>query len=431
LSLQDKAIVDIQRGILSVNATTNIYSSDSLYSMISDNTFGMYPITPSKYPHFIKIRTLVNNIYLRSSPYINGIYVFSAKGTAFSFGSSADIPVKSQYEWYKDKEVSKSSAFHIDSELSTQSQIAGMLMIDVNSTFFKPFGSLAGDGAWVQVSMGDRKLFEAGGSSFENPLSIKMEKDIGAFHAKYANGSGMAVSLMYSLGLGLMAFAMTSLYRMVLVAREEKEDLYNHLKMVEMDLKRRDAQIDSHFLYNTLNCIHSMAYLDGETGVADVIMALSNMFRYVSTNSSLIVSLRTELEYLSAYITIQRARLGEGSFSFEADVPEQHLDAQVPRLLLQPIVENSFVHGFKGRKCGNELSLKIFSQGGQLMIQVRDNGRGFDSGDCEAVLAGRSESVGLANIRERLRICCKGEASLVLESQPGKFAQVTVKLPLA
>jgi hypothetical protein len=94
LGLQEKAIVDIQRGLLSVNATTNVYSSDSLYSMISDNTFGMYPITPSKYPYFIKIRNLVNSIYLRSNPYINESMFFQPKGQPSALAQSRSFLCK-------------------------------------------------------------------------------------------------------------------------------------------------------------------------------------------------------------------------------------------------------------------------------------------------------------------------------------------------
>lgn len=207
----------------------------------------------------------------------------------------------------------------------------------------------------------------------------------------------------------------------------------NEMLLIRAQMQAMEAQIDSHFLYNTLECIYTMALLDGASNVACVVKSLSDMLRYISRTEGATVSVRQELRHVQDYVAIQQARLG-GSVSCVLSVNESILDRRMLKLSLQPLVENAFKHGFSSGQPPYRLYLYGELRGGMLVFSVRDNGAGMTEEALTALRRRLSEhsegqGVGLANIANRLHIYYGDSASLTINSLPNQGTLVTMTLP--
>ena len=207
----------------------------------------------------------------------------------------------------------------------------------------------------------------------------------------------------------------------------------NELLLIRARMQAMEAQIDSHFLYNTLECIYSMALLDGCSDVAQVVKSLSNTFRYISRTESAVVTIGQELEHVKDYVAIQQARLGD-DISCIITVDDSLLGCRMLKLSLQPLVENAFMHGFQSGPRPRSVYLTCEKREGNLVFFVRDNGAGIQPERLEQLrssIATRSgsEGVGLVNIANRLRIYYGERASLTIDSEPLKGTLVTMIIP--
>ena len=144
----------------------------------------------------------------------------------------------------------------------------------------------------------------------------------------------------------------------------------------QIELAALQSQINPHFLYNTLDSIRGQALIDGNKEVAMMIKTLSSFFRYCISRKSDVVTLRDELDNIKNYMEIQRYRFGD-RFSLDIDVddPEAY-DYYIPRLIFQPIVENSIVHGLESRLEGGVITIDV-ENADDLIIMISDNGKGL------------------------------------------------------
>ena len=136
-------------------------------------------------------------------------------------------------------------------------------------------------------------------------------------------------------------------------------------------------QINSHFFYNTLDSIRGRAFCDGAYFVADMIETLSSFFRYSISRKGNIVSLQDELQNLDSYMKIQMFRFGnriQYEVSLESDSITRY---QIPKLTLQPIVENAIIHGIESYESGGLISINIFETDSTIVLHVKDNGVGI------------------------------------------------------
>jgi two-component system sensor histidine kinase YesM len=179
------------------------------------------------------------------------------------------------------------------------------------------------------------------------------------------------------------------------------------------------SQIKPHFLYNTLNGLLGLNR-KGERGLLEnAILDLTGMLRYVQESEDL-VPLAQELEFLDRYCRLQKLRFGE-RLSYSIDCDERLKKVPVPRLILQPIVENAVVHGLEPvpRRCG--ISVAVVGDGEKgIKIAIEDDGAGFDA-------AAPGGGIGLTNVRERLAIAFPG-STLVVDSSPGAGCRVTMSV---
>ena len=171
------------------------------------------------------------------------------------------------------------------------------------------------------------------------------------------------------------------------------------------------AQVNPHFLYNTLENIGAIASAQDCEIVDDLCVALSKMLRYSieSDRSSKTVTLREELEYIRQYMLIMDVRMSN-DVRMEIDVPEKYLDAELPRLSIQPLVDNAIQHGVRQKRGEKIIRVCARRAGDALEIVVEDNGGAGDAEEMNAIIRqeivkrSRHESIGISNISERVRL---------------------------
>jgi len=194
------------------------------------------------------------------------------------------------------------------------------------------------------------------------------------------------------------------------------------------ELHALQAQINPHFLYNTLDCISSLAYIKNTPEISELTLALSEFFRISLNKGKEELPLRRELEHVANYCAIQRYRAGY-PIILKIDVPEELKECNVIKLILQPLVENSILHGFSG--CEGERIIRIGARrdGEYLLLSVKDNGRGADVEYLNGILTGEYRYVatqaggsgyGITNVNERIQLAFGGESGLYfMENEDG------------
>ena len=190
------------------------------------------------------------------------------------------------------------------------------------------------------------------------------------------------------------------------------------LASAQLDALR--AQLNPHFLFNSLHSISSLMYSDVEA--ADRMMArLSDLLRLTLETSSQELSLREELEILGRYLEIEKIRF-EDRLEVEFDVDESVMDARLPAFSLQPLVENSLRHAIAARESGGRIAIRAFREDGRLRVSVRDDGPGLGE-------VSSRRGVGLANVRARMERLYGERQSLVLSEAPGGGLEVDLAVP--
>jgi sensor histidine kinase YesM len=197
----------------------------------------------------------------------------------------------------------------------------------------------------------------------------------------------------------------------------------------ESGLKLLQSQINPHFLFNTLNTISQMAYLEGASKASALTRDLSELLRCTLRNSEQIIPLRDELALLRHYINIQKERFGE-RIRFTVDVDAKNMedapDISLPCMILQPLVENAIVHGLESRVEGGNIGIRLWGENNMLMLSVTDNGCGFNPEEYRRSAGNR---VGLKSTRSRLAMHYGDNYYFSLHSAPGRGCTITLGVP--
>ena len=214
------------------------------------------------------------------------------------------------------------------------------------------------------------------------------------------------------------------------------------LILLDSQMKSLEAGINSHFLFNTLESINSMAELENNKNIGTMSLALGNMFRYSIKTQSELVSLKDELGHVNDYISIQNIRFN-GNFHFNETIPKELLNTKVLKLILQPLVENSLYHGLEYCTIGDTISLSALEQDGNLVITVSDNGKGMSCDELAKIQSRLSEepqftelghrnnqSIGLKNIHSRIELYYGVEYGLSINSSLNNGTVITIKIPM-
>ena len=206
----------------------------------------------------------------------------------------------------------------------------------------------------------------------------------------------------------------------------------------EAHLRAIQAQINPHFLYNTLDTIYWMLVLQGEEKTSELVIALSEMMRYsISGSSERLVTLRREISMLKHYQTIQDARY-EGKLNWVYEIPEELLGHDVCKMTLQPIVENAILHGMNTRQPLLTITVAALREGDELVLSISDDGKGIEREKLPGILdekenkeSAHHTGFGLPGVHRQIQIRFGDAYGLTVLSKLGEGTTVRMRLPLS
>ncbi len=205
------------------------------------------------------------------------------------------------------------------------------------------------------------------------------------------------------------------------------------LRKAEFELLQ--AQINPHFLYNTLDAIVWSAEAGNQKQVIDMVGSLSDFFRTSLNKGKEIVTVREDLHHVRSYLEIQQIRYLD-ILSYEIDVPEELYDNKVPKITLQPLVENALYHGIKNKRGGGQIVVLGWDDVDSYYIQVKDNGIGMTKERLDEIRNALKEAVpkenvlyGLYNVNERIRLNLGEGYGIEIDSKYEEGTKVTLHLP--
>lgn len=192
-------------------------------------------------------------------------------------------------------------------------------------------------------------------------------------------------------------------------------------RLAEARLQALQMQLNPHFLFNTLHAISALMHQDVEAADRMLVKLSDLLRRALDATETQEVTLREELEFLRNYAEIEQTRFGD-RLGIELDIPADTLEALVPNLMLQPLLENAIRHGIEPHARPGRIFIAARRDGGDLRLEVRDNGGGLGHG-------GVVEGIGLANTRARLKQLYGGRQTFALADAPGGGVVVTATFP--
>ncbi|RJW41762.1 sensor histidine kinase [Clostridiales bacterium TF09-2AC] len=199
-----------------------------------------------------------------------------------------------------------------------------------------------------------------------------------------------------------------------------------------MEIKQLEEQFNPHFIFNVLETLRYEIAID-TAKASDMVMAFANLMRYSIYYGSTIVPLQTDIEYINDYLLLQKMRYNR-RLNYHIDIPEELMGCKIPKLLLQPVVENSLVHGMKNIH-SITINISAWKENGQLNLCVEDNGSGISEDKLKELRKGLEqedvyrEHIGLYNSHRVVRLLYGPESGMTIESSPGNGTRVIVTLP--
>ncbi|MEX2459734.1 MAG: sensor histidine kinase [Paenibacillaceae bacterium] len=207
------------------------------------------------------------------------------------------------------------------------------------------------------------------------------------------------------------------------------------IKKREIELQMLQAQINPHFLFNTLNSLKWTALLNNDVSVSSGLTSLAELLRSTIVDKKELILLRDELKNVENYIVIQRLRYGT-SFEVEYQINERLRDSSILKFILQPIVENSIIHGLDPKEYDSKIIISAEELGTYMRITIRDNGKGMDVQQINNLVYSGSKSknrlsnIGISNVNERIKLNYGEEFGLTIESEVGKGTSIIMMMPL-
>lgn len=202
----------------------------------------------------------------------------------------------------------------------------------------------------------------------------------------------------------------------------------------EAELHALQSQINPHFLYNTLNAGVQLAALEGSEKTAEFIDTLAHLLRYNLKKLDASVSLREEIDNLNRYFQILLTRFGNTRFEIIQEIDEGATSVLIPNLTLQPLVENSLIHGLEDQERAGKIELFVRNTKENVLVTIRDNGKGISHEKLEELNAkqqvtGHTTGIGLRNVKERLRLFFNREDLIQIESEENVGTTIRLTLP--
>jgi two-component system LytT family sensor kinase len=206
---------------------------------------------------------------------------------------------------------------------------------------------------------------------------------------------------------------------------EEQERLLLQARMAALQ-----NQINPHFLFNTLNSISSLVRFDPDTA-REMILKLATILRRLLHSTDSFVALREEVEFIDNYLDIEVVRFGRDKLRVVKNLDAESLEAMVPSMLLQPLVENCIKHGLAPKIEGGSITLRSRVVDSQLVVEVEDDGVGMDAAHyIEQTDEFSVGGIGMANVAERLKVLYGDTAKMTIESREGGGTLIRLRLPI-
>ena len=197
----------------------------------------------------------------------------------------------------------------------------------------------------------------------------------------------------------------------------------------EAELKTLQAQINPHFLYNTLSLINWKALAAGEEDISRMTLALSTFYRTALNRGRNVLQVETELSNTRAYLEIQ-SMLHDGDFDYEIEAQTEILQCESLNLILQPLVENAIHHGIEEKTDGRgKITVRGWKEDNCVWFMVEDNGVGMEQEVADKILTMESKGYGVRNVDERIRLCYGEKYAMKVESVVGKGTKMTIHFP--
>lgn len=196
--------------------------------------------------------------------------------------------------------------------------------------------------------------------------------------------------------------------------------------LMQARLSALTAQINPHFLFNTLNSIVSLVRSDPDTA-RTVIFKLSNILRQLLRKNETFSPLREEMAFVDDYLSIEVIRFGERKLRIVKEIEEETLPLMVPSMLLQPIIENAIRHGLNPRLEGGIIHIRSSRQNGRLELEVRDNGVGIPPLKLKDIYG---QGIGISNVQERLRVLYGAHFTMEISSPAEGGTSIRIGIPM-
>ena len=315
----------------------------------------------------------------------------------------------------------------------------------------KYLSNLAGYIEKIEVNLEDGNRYEKNMTIWENDVQIVTallqetvneyiyyeNKQIQSAQADnrqlYIGTARISVALFFII---LAAIILVSVVGPMWITRPiEEQVIEEQKKLRKAEFEVLQAQINPHFLYNTLDAIVWSAEAGNQDQVVSMVGSLSSFFKSSLNKGKEIVSLRDELSHVRSYLEIQQIRY-QDILIYEIDVPKELLEYSIPKITIQPVVENALYHGIKNRRGLGRIIVKAADEGEKMVIRVEDDGIGMDEERLLEVRKALSENAtesgqvyGLYNVNERIRLNYGEDYGITIESTKGVGTCVMISLP--
>ncbi len=201
------------------------------------------------------------------------------------------------------------------------------------------------------------------------------------------------------------------------------------IKLQNSEMKALQAQINPHFLYNSLSIINWKALEAGEDEISKVTLALSTYYRTSLNRGETMTTAENEISNIRAYLRIQLI-MHDDSFTVEEHIDDEISGIEIPKLILQPLVENAIDHGLDmSEKEEKRLYIGAEMDGDYLVFTVRDNGAGMEQEKAEEILTYHSSGYGVRNVCERIQVLYGRSGVMSVKSSPGNGTEVRIRIP--
>ena len=225
-----------------------------------------------------------------------------------------------------------------------------------------------------------------------------------------------------------LAYLSTSIDNMLNQIQQliEKEHEDEKLKR-QLEIQMLQYQINPHFLFNTLNTLRFVAQMNKDTVVSDGITALGELLRNTLVDKNEFISIDIEIKNLKNYFSIQEIRY-IGNFTVDYDLEDSLLQCPVPKFILQPLAENSIMHGQRNNGTILKIIVRCYKVNHCIILEIQDNGKGFDTSDSKQSNKGLA-GIGISNVRDRIKLCFGSAYGLYITSEINKGTLCKITLP--